>query len=62
MTEPVRRPRVWFYRPQWHWWGPRTLLPFYVGGDEWGRRTLVFGWTVTGRVVVALWHDWEAQP
>lgn len=45
--------RVWFYRPQWYWFGWHTLLPVYLGGDEHGRRTLMFGWTFTGRVVVA---------
>lgn len=47
--------RVWFYRPQWHWWGWRTLIPFYFGGDEYNRRTIVLGWTVTGRIIIALW-------
>lgn len=46
--------RVWFYRPQWHWYGWRTLIPFYRGGDEHDRWTVMLGWTLTGRVVIAL--------
>ena len=46
--------RVWFWAPQWHWFGWGALLPFHRGEDEHGRVTLVLGWTVTGRVVVAL--------
>jgi hypothetical protein len=45
---------VWFIRPQWYWYGWATLVPFFIGGDEFGRRTVVFGWTVTGRVVIAI--------
>lgn len=49
------RDRVWFYKPQLHWHGWRTLLPLNArGGDEWDWHTLTLGWTVTGRVVVAL--------
>lgn len=47
--------RAWFYRPQWYWHGWKTLLPIYRGHDEYARWTVVLGWTVTGRVVVALW-------
>ena len=47
--------RVWFWKPQWYWHGLRTLWPFMYGHDEYARRTLLFGWTVTGRVIVALW-------
>lgn len=53
---PDRKPRVWFYRPQLHWRGWRTLLPLSRGGDEFWRTTLVIGWVVTGQVVVALWY------
>lgn len=45
---------VWFWTPCWYWHGWRTLLPVQRGGDEYGRRTLIFGWTVTGRVIVAI--------
>lgn len=47
--------RVWAWGPQWHWFGWSTLLPIHVGGwygDEYGRRTLVLGWTITGRVII----------
>lgn len=46
---------VWFWRPQWHWFGWMTLLPVQPGHDEYGRWTLVLGWTITGRVIIALW-------
>jgi hypothetical protein len=47
--------RAWFYKPEWYWHGPRTLWPFRYGHDEYARRTFLFGWTITGRVVIALW-------
>lgn len=46
--------RVWSWAPCWYWHGWRTLLAVQRGGDEYGRRTLMFGWTVTGRVIVAI--------
>jgi hypothetical protein len=49
-----RPPKVWFYRPRWHWFGWATLLPWYFGGDEYDRRTLMLGWAITGRVVFPL--------
>lgn len=51
-----RKPRIWFYRPQLHWFGWKTLSPIVLGGDEWDRWTIMLGWTVTGRVVIALWE------
>jgi len=54
------RERVWFYRPQWYWHGWRTLVPFYRGGDEWDWHTVVLGWTVTGRVVIATGRCFQA--
>lgn len=45
---------VWWYSPEWAWFGWRGLWPIALGGDEYGRRTLVLGWLVTGRVVVAI--------
>ncbi len=47
-------PRVWFWSPQWYWYGWRTLIPVYFGGDEYNRLTVVLGWTITGRIIVAL--------
>jgi hypothetical protein len=47
--------RVWIYRPQRYWYGPSTLWPFVYGHDEYARRVLVFGWTFTGRVCIAVW-------
>lgn len=47
--------RVWFWKPQWYWFGPKTLIPFQYGHDQYARRVLVFGWTVTGRVLIAAW-------
>lgn len=52
------RPRLWFWKPEWYWFGWRTLSPiwFHKGGDEWHRHTITFGWTITGRVIIALWQ------
>ena len=47
--------RIWFWRPQWHWFGWRTLIPFGYGHDEFARRVLIFGWTITGRILIAVW-------
>lgn len=46
--------RVWFWSPERHWFGWRTLLPIGRSYDEYGRRTIVLGWTVTGRMVIAV--------
>lgn len=54
--------RVWFWRPCWYWHGWRTLLPVYFGGDECGRRTVLLGWTVTGRVIVAVSRPGRLYP
>lgn len=45
--------RVWFWKPSWYWFGPRTLVPFTTGSDEWDWHTIVLGWTITGRVIIA---------
>ena len=45
--------RIWFYRPELHWFGWRTLLPAHRAADEYDRHTLMLGWTVTGRIVIA---------
>lgn len=47
--------RVWFWKPQWYWFGWKTLIPFLYGHDQYARRTLLFGWTITGRVIIAVW-------
>jgi hypothetical protein len=54
--------RVWFWAPCWYWHGWRTLLPASLGGDEYGRRTLMLGWTVTGRVIVAISRPGRLYP
>lgn len=46
--------RIWFYRPQLYWHGWSTLLPVARGHDEYARWTLMIGWTITGRIVIAL--------
>jgi hypothetical protein len=46
--------RVWFYRPQFYWFGWKTLVPWYLGRDEHNRRTVALGWSVSGRIVFAL--------
>lgn len=53
----MKRPwsdRIWFWRPSLHWYGWRTLIPVVRGGDEYDWHTLMLGWTITGRVIIAL--------
>lgn len=47
-------PRVWAYKPTWYWHGWGTLLPVWRGHDEHARWTLVIGWPLTGRIIIAL--------
>lgn len=47
--------RIWFWKPQRYWFGWQTLIPFLYGHDEHARRVLCFGWTFTGRVLIAVW-------
>lgn len=44
--------RIWLYPPEWHWYGWRTFLPYFFGTDEYRRRTVMLGWTITGRIVI----------
>lgn len=55
LNQARRRAVIWFWKPQWHWFGWMTLVPFMVGHDEYARRTIVIGWTITGRVIIPLW-------
>ncbi len=55
MRRPLRT-RVWFWKPQWYWHGWKTLSPVMFGDDQWHYKTLVLGWTVTGRVIIALYE------
>jgi hypothetical protein len=54
--EGYTAPRVYFWKPERHWYGWRTLWPVWTGEDPDGVRTLLLGWTVTGRAVVRLWE------
>ena len=45
---------VWFWKPEWYWGNRDSFLPFFLGHDEYSRRTLVVGLPVTGRIVFAL--------
>jgi hypothetical protein len=47
--------RIWFWRPELYWHGWSTLSPFSLGHDEYAHRVLVFGWTFTGRILIAAW-------
>lgn len=57
-TESVMGKPAWFwlYKPELFWRGWRELIPFGWGGDEWCRRTVYIGWSITGRIVIPLWH------
>lgn len=50
----------WFWKPQRYWFGWKTLIPFAYGHDEYARRTLLLGWTVTGRIIIPLWECGDA--
>lgn len=52
MRRPLRQ-RIWFWRPQLHWFGWDTLSPVHRGADEWDWHTIVIGWTITGRLIIA---------
>jgi hypothetical protein len=54
LSKARRANRIWLYKPQWYWHGWKTLIPLMIGHDEYARRTIMLGWTVTGRVVVPL--------
>lgn len=45
---------VWFYRPSWYWFGWSSLLPIQRGHDEHARWTVMLGWPITGRVIIAI--------
>lgn len=49
MKRPLRS-RVWFCRPQRYWTG---WSPFVRGGDEYDWHTVMLGWGITGRVIIA---------
>ena len=51
--------KPWFYKPQWYWFGWKTLLPVSLGNDEWCRYDLVIGFTITGRIIIPLWGHSE---
>lgn len=52
---------VWFWKPSLYWFGWKTLIPFLYGHDEYARRTLLFGWTITGRIIIPVWECDEAE-
>ena len=52
---------IWFWKPCWYWHGLSTLVPFLYGHDEYARRTIMLGWTITGRVIIALWGCGSAE-
>lgn len=53
--------RIWFWKPCWYWFGWKTLIPFLYGHDQYARRTLLFGWTITGRIIIAVWGCGSAE-
>jgi hypothetical protein len=53
--------RFWFYRPQLYWHGWSTLLPIVSGHDDYARNTIMIGWTITGRIIIALGDCGEHQ-
>ena len=53
--------RIWFWKPSWYWHGWTTLIPFVYGHDQYARRTVMLGWTITGRVIIALWGCGSAE-
>lgn len=55
-VKALPKSRAWIWRPQWYWHGWKTLNPVTIGHDENARRTIMLGWTVTGRAIIALWY------
>jgi len=63
LIHPIKRLRrcpcprwPWFWEPCLYWYGLTTLSPVHLGNDEYHRRTIMLGWTITGRVIIPLWH------
>lgn len=46
----IPKSRIWFYKPE-RWFDWKFA---YFSHDEFSRNTLVLGWPVTGRVIIAL--------
>jgi hypothetical protein len=42
-------PRAWVYGPQWYF---PSWNPIRRGTDQLGRRTIAFGWAITGCLVL----------
>jgi len=55
--EPLKRGRVWFYRPYWCW----DWTPLRRGHDEFARNTIMIGWPFTGRVIIATGYCGEQE-
>jgi hypothetical protein len=52
--EAIKKPRIWYWRPEMYWIGfPYGLSPILRGHDEYSRKTIVLGWTITGRICIA---------
>lgn len=54
LTAERKSERVWFYPPEMYWHGISTLSPVAIGHDDYARNTLMLGWTITGRIIIAL--------
>lgn len=51
MKKPAYYPsKVWFWKPEARILRP---FPFWIGHDEYARKTLVLGYPFTGRVIIA---------
>lgn len=46
-------PKIWLWLPELYWYGPKCLIPVFLGGDEFNRHTIVLGWPITGYIIIA---------
>lgn len=60
LAEAPKR-RIWLYKPELFWDGWRTLIPFGFSHDEYSRETLILGWVITGRAIIALRYCGDAE-
>ena len=52
----MRRPwraRIWLWKPEWYF---PSWSPAYFGGDEYDWHTIMLGWAITGRIIIATRH------
>lgn len=54
LAQARKKHRITFWRPGLYWFGWWTLSPVIYSHNEFAQRTLLLGWTFTGRVNISL--------